>query len=37
MTGWFISLGYEPVGRWKAVEGSTTKVTRRFKPAKGQS
>ena len=37
MTGWFISQGYQPAGRWKAVEGSTTEVTRRFKPAKDKS
>jgi hypothetical protein len=37
MTGWFISQGYEPVRRWKTVEGSTTEVTRLFKPAKDQS
>jgi hypothetical protein len=36
-TGWFISQGYQPAGRWKAVEGSTTEVTRRFKPAKDKS
>jgi hypothetical protein len=37
MTGWFMSMGYKPVGRWKAVEGSATEVARRFKPAKDMS
>ena len=37
MTGWFISQGYRPVRRWKAVEGGTTEVTRLFKPTKDKS
>jgi hypothetical protein len=32
-TGWYISRGYVPVGRWEATEAGQAETYRRFKPA----
>jgi len=35
MTGWLISQGYKPVGRWQTEDDGGQEVSRRFVPAKG--